>query len=84
MINLNPIQARGRGHFVPSSPKSKNIFKTAWSPKLLLCDLSFYVFSIEKSSVPPISPYVCCHGNHAIFRLIFENTNLRCFLSISA
>ena len=81
-IRFNPIQARGR--FVPPSPKSQHIFKTAWSLELLLWDFSLYVYSIQKSSVPPISRQVCCHGNHANFGLIFENSNIHCFSSISA
>ena len=48
---FNPIQARG--HFVHPSPKSQHIFKTVWSFELRLCDFSFYVFFIQKSSVPP-------------------------------
>ena len=65
---FNPIQARG--HFVPPSPKAQHM--AWWSLELLLCDFSFYVFFIQKSSVPPISPHVCCHGNHAIFGLFLE------------
>ena len=65
---FNPIKARW-AQSAPS-PKSQHIFKTASSLELLLCDF-FYVFSIMKSSVPPISPHVCCHGNHATFWLIF-------------
>ena len=68
----------GGGHFVPPSPQSQHIFKTAGSLELLLCDF-FYVFSIQKRKVLPISPHVCCHGNHATFRLIFEHLNLDCF-----
>ena len=44
----------------------------------------FYVSFFQKSSVPPISPHVCCHGNQATFRLIFENSILDCFSGISA
>ena len=82
MNSFNPIQAGG--HFVSPSPISQHIFKKAWSLELLLCEFSFYVFSVKKSSVPPISPHVCCHGNHATFWLNFENSNLNCFSSISA
>ena len=78
---VNPIQAGGA--LCAPSPKSQHIFKTAWSLELLFCDFSFYVFSIQKSSVPPISPNVCCHGNHATFWLIFENSNRHCFSRIS-
>ena len=67
---FNPIQARG--HFVHPSPKSQHIFKTVWSFELRLCDFSFYVFFIQKSSVPPISPHGCCHGNRAIFNLFLK------------
>ena len=71
-IELNPIQARR--HIVPpvASPKSRHIFKTAWGLEFLLCDFSFYKFSIQKSLVPPISHHVCCHGSHTTFRLIFK------------
>ena len=62
--------SRPGGHFVPPSPISQHISKTAWSLELLLGAFSFYVYSFQKSSVPPISPHVCCHGNHATFRLI--------------
>ena len=75
-------QARGVGTLFPP-PKSQHIFKTAWSLQLLLWDFSLYVFSIQKSSVPPVSPHVCCHGNHATFQLIFDNTNFHSFSSIS-
>ena len=75
--HLNPIQARGA--LCAPSPKSQHIFKTAWSLELLLRHFSFYVFSIKKSSVKPISPHVCCHGNHTTFWLIFENLNHHCF-----
>ena len=54
------------------SPKSQHIFKTDWILELLLCDFSFYVFSIKKSLVPPISPHVCCHGNHTTFGLFLK------------
>ena len=78
--HFNPIQARG--HFVPPhlnhSISSKRL--GVWS----YCFVTFFfVFSIRKSSVPPISPHVCCHGNHTTFWLIFENSNLQCFSSIS-
>ena len=59
----------------PPSPISQHISKMAWSLQLLLGEFSFYVYSFPKSSVPPISPHVCCHGNHATFRLIFESQN---------
>ena len=64
-MRFNPIQARG--HFLPPSPISQHISKTAWSFELLLGELSFYVYFFQKSSVPPISPHECCHGNHATF-----------------
>ena len=80
---FNPIQ--DRGHFVPPpSPASQHISKTACSLELLLGEFSFYAYCFQKSSVPPISPHVCCHGNHATFWLIFENSKLDCFSSISA
>ena len=68
--HVNPIQARGA--LCAPSPKSQHIFKTAWNLELLLCDFSLYVFSIKKCSVPPISPQLCCHGNHATFWLILN------------
>ena len=34
------------GHFVSPSPKSQDVFKTAWRLELLFCDFSFCVFSI--------------------------------------
>ena len=61
--------------------KSQHIFTTAWSLELLHCDFSVYVFSIKKSSVPPISHHVCCPGSHKAFRLNFENSNLHGFSS---
>ena len=79
---FNPIQARGA--LCAPSPISQHISKTAWSLELLLGEFSFYVYSFQKSLVPPISPHVCCHGNHATFWLIFENSNLNCFSSISS
>ena len=57
----------GKGGLCASSPKSQHIFKTARTLALLLCDFSFYVFSIKKRSVPPTSSHVCCHGNQATF-----------------
>ena len=39
----------------------------------------FYAFPIQKCLLPPISRHVCCHDNHATFRLIFENSNLQFF-----
>ena len=36
------------------------------------CDFNFYVFSLQKSLVPPISLRVCCHGNHTTFGLILK------------
>ena len=71
---INRIQARE--HFVTPSQKAQHIFKTAWNLELLLFDFSFYVFSIQKSSVPPISPHACCHGNHATFWLLFLKTQI--------
>ena len=70
IVLINPIQARGP--FVPPSRKSQRIFKTAWSLELLLCQFSFYLYSIQKKSVPPISHHVCCHGNHEIFGLYLK------------
>ena len=40
--------------------------------ELLFCDFCLYVFSIKKSSVPPISRHVCSHGNHAISGLFLR------------
>ena len=74
---LKPIQARGAlgaPHLYHSkSPKRLGV----WSSCLVNF---FYVYSVQKSSVPPIGPHVCCHGNHATFRLIFENSKSRLFL----
>ena len=64
--------SRPRGHFVPPSPISQHISKTPWSLEFLLGEFSFYVYSFQKSSVPPISPHVCCHGNHATFGLFLK------------
>ena len=77
VVLFNPIQAKGA--LCANSPKSQHIFKTAWSLELLLCDFPYCVFSIQKSSVPPNSHHVCCHGNHATFWLVFENSNHHCF-----
>ena len=68
--HFNPIKAKG--DTLCPSPKSQHMFKTAWSLELLLCDFYFYAFSIQKSSVPPISTNVCCHGSHATFRLFWK------------
>ena len=67
MPSLSALTLSRPGALCAPSPKSQHIFKTAWSLELLLCDFSFYVFSIQKSSVAPISPHVCCHGNYATF-----------------
>ena len=72
-------QSRPGGALCVPSPKSHHMFETAWSLELLLGDFSFYVFSIKKSSVPSISPHLCCHGNHSTFWLNFENSNRHCF-----
>ena len=64
--------SRPGGPFLPPSPISRHISKTAWSLELLLREFSFYVYSFQKSSAPPISPRVCCHGNHATFRLFLK------------
>ena len=77
------LSRQGRGALCESSPKSQHIFKTARTLELLLCDFSFYVFSIKKRSVPPTSPHVCFHGNPATFWLILENSNGHCLSSIS-
>ena len=66
-----PYLGQGAALCAPSL-KSHHIFKTALSLKLLLCDFYFYVSSITKSSVPPIIPHVCSHGNHATFGLILK------------
>ena len=68
----NLTLSRPAGHFVPPSPQSQHIFKPAWSLELLLWEFSFYVFSIQKSPVPSISPDVSCHGNHPTFRFNLE------------
>ena len=78
---INPIQPRGA--LCAPSPKSQHIFKTAWKLELLLCDFSFYVFYIKKSSVPSMRLHVCCHENNATFWFIFENSNRHCFSNIS-
>ena len=62
--------SRPGGRFVPPLPISQHIFKTAWSLESRLCEFSFYVSSIQKSSVSPINSHVCCHGNHATFWLM--------------
>ena len=80
--NSNLNLSRPGGTLCPW-PKPQNIFKSAWSLELLLCDFSFYVFSVQKSSVPPINPNLCCHGNHATFWLNFVNSNFDCFSSLS-
>ena len=76
--------SRPRGHFVSRarvaslvggcspSPNSQHIFKMALSLELLRCDFPFYVFFVQKSSVPPISRHVCSHGNHAISGLFLR------------
>ena len=57
---------------MPPSPKSQHIFKTAWSLELLLRDFSFYVISIKKSSVPPISPLVVAMATMQLFGLFWK------------
>ena len=64
------ILSRPGVHFVPPSHKSQHKRLGVW--RLLLCNFSLYVYSIQKSSVPPISPHVCCHGNHAFFGLFLK------------
>ena len=72
--NLNPIQTSGA--LCASSPRSQHIFKTARTLELLLCDCSFYVFSMKQRSVPPTNSHGCCHGNHASFFLKTEIANV--------
>ena len=61
----------GAAHCAPS-PKSRHIFKTAWNLEFLLCDFSFWKFSIQESLVLQTSSHVCCHGNHTDFGIILK------------